>query len=216
MSETFNVDDGRASPVTRRDVLFVATGTFATIGAAAAVWPFFVSMRPSADVLAAGEPVTVDVSQMQPGQQISLTWQGKPIFVLHRTEQALAELKNKDLIARLSDPDSTALQQPGYARNGYRSIRPEFLVIVAICTHLGCIPYIKPDPGDPTIDAAWPGGYFCPCHGSKYDLAGRVFRGVPAPYNLPVPPYHFADDKTLVVGANPAGENFSLSSIEQL
>ncbi|NIX76168.1 ubiquinol-cytochrome c reductase iron-sulfur subunit [Microvirga terricola] len=216
MSEASDVGEATESSATRRDVLFIATGAFVTIGTGAFIWPFVSSMLPSADVLAAGEPVTIDVSQLQPGQQISVTWQGKPIFILHRTEQALTELKNKDLLARLSDPDSQVLQQPGYARNWSRSSRPEFLVIVAICTHLGCIPYVKEQPGDTTIDASWPGGYFCPCHGSKYDLAGRVFRGVPAPYNLPVPPYRFVDDKTLVVGENPPGENFSLSSVVQL
>ncbi|MGO4706812.1 ubiquinol-cytochrome c reductase iron-sulfur subunit [Microvirga sp. 2MCAF38] len=141
------------------------------------------------------------------GQQISFFWQGKPIFVLHRTEQA--SLKSESVISRLSDPESSVHQQPSYARNWSRSSKPEFLVLVAICTHLGCIPYVKPDPGDPNVDAAWPGGYFCPCHGSKYDLAGRVSRGVPAPYNLAVPPHHYTNDKTLVVGENPAGETFS-------
>jgi len=201
---------------TRREFLFLATAAFGTVGVAATAWPIIASMEPSADVRAAGVPVSVDLSQIQPGQQISLFWQGKPIFILRRTEQALAELKNPGLLARLGDPDSAVNQQPGYARNWSRSSKPEFMVLIAICTHLGCIPLPKPDLGDPTMEASWPGGYFCPCHGSKYDLAGRVFRGVPAPYNLPVPPHHYATDTTLVVGENPAGDDFSLSSIEQL
>lgn len=203
-------------PPTRRDFLFLTTAAFGAVGAGAVAWPVITSMKPSVDVRAAGEPVSIDLSHLQPGQQISLFWQGKPIFVLHRTAPALAELKNPALLARLGDPDSTIVQQPGYARNWCRSSRPEFLVVIAICTHLGCIPTIRPDSGDTSVDAAWPGGYFCPCHGSKYDLAGRVFRGVPAPYNLPVPPHHYTSDTMLVVGENPAGEDFSLSSIEQL
>ncbi|MGO4173688.1 ubiquinol-cytochrome c reductase iron-sulfur subunit [Bosea sp. TAF32] len=200
----------------RRDFIFLATAAFGSVGAIAAAWPIIASMNPSADVEAAGVPVSIDLSQIQPGQQISFFWQGKPIVVLHRTAQALAELKNSSLIARLSDPDSSVYQQPDYARNWCRSSKPEFMVLIAICTHLGCIPIVRPDLGDPSIDASWPGGYFCPCHGSKYDLAGRVFRGVPAPYNLPVPPHHYTSDTTLVVGENPVGEDFSLSSIEQL
>ncbi|MGN6097146.1 MAG: ubiquinol-cytochrome c reductase iron-sulfur subunit [Bosea sp. (in: a-proteobacteria)] len=205
-----------AQSPSRRDFLFLATGAFGAVGAGAAVWPLLASMKPSAEVKAAGGPITVDLSHLQPGQQISVFWQGKPVFILHRTGQALAELRDPKLLARLGDPDSAMVQQPDYARNWCRSTKPEFMVLIAICTHLGCIPAIRPDPGDSSIDASWPGGYFCPCHGSKYDLAGRVFRGVPAPYNLPVPPHHYTGDTMLVVGENPAGENFSLSSIEQL
>lgn len=201
---------------TRRDFIFLATAAFGAVGAGAAAWPVIASLEPSADVRAAGDPVSIDLSHIQPGQQISFFWQGKPIFVLRRTAQALAELKNPSLLARLGDPDSSVLQQPDYARNWCRSSNPEFMVLVAICTHLGCIPIVKPDIGDTSVEASWPGGYFCPCHGSKYDLAGRVFRGVPAPYNLPVPPHHYANATTLVVGENPAGEDFSLSSIQQL
>lgn len=205
-----------AQSPSRRDFLFLATGAFGAVGAGAAVWPLLASMKPSAEVKAAGGPITVDLSHLQPGQQISVFWQGKPVFILHRTGQALAELRDPKLLARLGDPDSAMIQQPDYARNWCRSTKPEFMVLIAICTHLGCIPAIRPDPGDSSIDASWPGGYFCPCHGSKYDLAGRVFRGVPAPYNLPVPPHRYTGDTMLVVGENPAGEDFSLSSIEQL
>jgi ubiquinol-cytochrome c reductase iron-sulfur subunit len=133
----------------------------------------------------------VDMSKLAPGQQAMVFWRSRPIFVVNRPASALATLKDPKLVDQLTDPDSQEHQQPPYAENPYRSVKPEFAILVGICTHLGCIPKFFPDanPSDPTPD--WLGGYFCPCHGSKYDLAGRVFKGVPAPYNLPVPPYHF-------------------------
>jgi len=205
------IDD---SGVKRRDFLFVATGAFAGIGAVFAAWPFIDQMEPTAGVLAAGGPLTVDVSKVEPGQQIVVLWRSKPIFIVNRTPAALKELKDPSLLARLRDPDSEEMQQPPYAANWSRSAKPEYLVAVGICTHLGCIPDLKFAQGALAPD--WPGGYLCPCHGSKYDLAGRVFQGVPAPLNLPVPPYHFTDAKTLVIGENPAGVAFDLGSVEQL
>jgi ubiquinol-cytochrome c reductase iron-sulfur subunit len=212
----------REAPVTRvdpaqikrRDFLYVATGAFGAVGALFALWPFIDQMEPSSDVLAAGGSVSVDLAPILPGQQILILWQSKPIFIAHRTPAILEKLKAKSLLAMLRDPNSEQLQQPPYAANWSRSIRPEYLVVVGICTHLGCIPTLTPKPG--SLGPSWPGGYLCHCHGSKYDLAGRVFQGVPAPLNLPVPPYHFANDTTLVVGENPNGETFALSSVEQM
>ena len=198
-------------PATRREFLFLATAATTAIGVASLAWPFIDQMNPSADVIAAGGPVTVDIAKVEPGQQIVVTWRGRPIFIVHRTPDALAALKSTSMLDRLRDPQSQALQQPPYAKNWSRSVKPEFAVLVGICTHLGCIPSFRP-----TVTADWPGGYLCQCHGSKYDLAGRVFRNVPAPYNLPVPPYRFETDATLVIGDNPQGSQFALEDVQQL
>ncbi|HTQ12972.1 MAG TPA: ubiquinol-cytochrome c reductase iron-sulfur subunit [Rhizomicrobium sp.] len=206
----------QSEPIKRRDFLYIATGVMACVGGALAAWPFIDQMNPGEDVLAQGSPLAVDLSSLAPGQQIQVVWRKKPIFIVNRTPAILNGLKAPALLSRLRDPQSEELQQPPYARNWSRSVRPEYLVLVGICTHLGCIPKFHPDPGDPALGATWPGGYFCPCHGSKYDLAGRVFQGVPAPLNLPVPPYHFTGPKSLVVGENPKGVNFDLGSVEQL
>jgi ubiquinol-cytochrome c reductase iron-sulfur subunit len=173
-------------------------------------------MNPDASTLAASGPVDIDVSQIQPGQQIVTLWAARPVFIVHRSPQAIESLRQPELISRLSDPNSTALQQPAYAVNWHRSINPDFLILVGVCTHLGCIPKYFPQPDANNPAPNWPGGFFCPCHGSRYDLAGRVFLGVPAPYNLPVPPYHFPDPKTLRVGENPPGANFDFDSILQV
>lgn len=204
----------RDQTIRRRDFIFVATAAAGGVGALLAAWPLVDQMEPSADVLAAGGPVAVDVSKLLPGQQIVITWRSHPVFVVHRTPAILRALKEKSLLARLRDPDSDQPQQPDYAKNWSRSIRPEYLVVIGICTHLGCIPSLVANPG--ALGANWPGGYLCHCHGSRYDLAGRVFEGVPAPLNLPVPPYSFASDSTLLIGQNPKGENFQLSQIETL
>ncbi|HUN42978.1 MAG TPA: ubiquinol-cytochrome c reductase iron-sulfur subunit [Acetobacteraceae bacterium] len=207
-----------AEPLTpRRDFLKLVTLATAGIGAAALAWPFIDSMNPAADVIAAGAPMDIDLSKIASGQQVIVRWRGSPILVVNRTPQALKTLQTPSLIRRLSDPDSTVHQQPPYAENWHRSIKPEFAVLVGICTHLGCLPGYMPQP-DPTSPAPdWPGGYFCPCHGSKYDLAGRVYSGVPAPYNLPVPPYHFPNPTTVRIGANPPREEtFELSSVVQM
>lgn len=202
--------------VKRRDFLYIATSAVLGIGAAFSAWPFIDQMEPAADVLAAGGPLTVDLTHVAPGQQIVVRWRSKPIFIVNRTPAALQELKQPSLLSRLRDPNSQEDQQPTYADNWSRSIKPEYLVLVGICTHLGCIPGYKPQPGDPQLGPTWPGGYLCPCHGSRYDLAGRVFQGVPAPLNLPVPPYHFASDTSLVIGENPEGSTFALGSVEQI
>jgi ubiquinol-cytochrome c reductase iron-sulfur subunit len=204
----------KAGPIGRRDFLYVATGAAGSLGALAATWPFIRQMSPSAGVLAAGAPVTVDLSPMEAGQQTVVLWRSMPIFVVRRTQPVLEELKANALLGELRDPHSAEMQQPAYARNWSRSLNPEYLVVVGICTHLGCIPSFSPERG--SVLPTMPGGYLCHCHGSRYDLAGRVYKGVPAPFNLPVPPHHFPGPQTLVIGENPQGESFDLSQVEQL
>jgi ubiquinol-cytochrome c reductase iron-sulfur subunit len=204
------------SQPTRRDFLYVATAAVGALGAIAATVPLIEQMNPDAATLAAGGPVDVDLSHLRPGQQMVVRWRERPIFIINRPPEMLKSLQDPKLLAQLADPQSSELQQPPYARNWHRSAKPEYAVLVGICTHLGCIPQFYPQASTTTPAANWMGGYFCPCHGSKYDLAGRVFRGVPAPYNLPVPPYTFVNDTTLRVGENPPNLTFDFSSIRQL
>jgi ubiquinol-cytochrome c reductase iron-sulfur subunit len=201
---------------TRRDFLYVATAAVGAVGAAATLVPLITQMEPDASTIAAGGPVDFDISKVTPGAQVRITWRSRPIFIVHRTPAILKKLQSQQLISRLSDPGSSARQQPPYAQNWHRSIKPEFLVLVGICTHLGCIPMFYPQPSDSQPAADWLGGYFCPCHGSKYDLAGRVFSGVPAPYNLPVPPHHYVSPDKLRIGENPPGQTFDFGSITQI
>jgi ubiquinol-cytochrome c reductase iron-sulfur subunit len=199
----------------RRDFIILLGGGMAAAAAATAIWPFLDSMNPAADTLAAGAPIDVDVSPIQPGQQIIVLWRSRPIFIVNRTPAALTTLQEPKVVGELRDPNSAALQQPNYATNWHRSIKPEYSVLVGICTHLGCIPSFTPNPGG-SLGADWPGGYFCPCHGSRYDLAGRVFKGVPAPYNLPVPPHMFVKDTVIRIGQNPPDSTFDFAAIEQV
>ena len=179
--------------------------TTAVVGGAGVVLaaiPFVKSWEPSARAKAAGAPVLADIGKIEAGQKVTFAWRGLPVFVVNRTPAQLATLPSED--SRLKDPNSDeASQQPDYAKNPGRSIKPEWLVMVAICTHLGCVPdffgEIKPEPFDPD----WKGGFFCPCHKSRYDIAGRVFNGVPAPLNMVIPPYHFVDDTHVLIGVNP-------------
>jgi ubiquinol-cytochrome c reductase iron-sulfur subunit len=201
---------------TRRDFLFIATGAAATVGTIATIVPMIDQLEPDASTLAAGGPVDFDVSKLQPGQQAVVRWRSRPIFIVNRPPEAVKTLRDPKLLDRLSDSKSDALQQPPYARNWHRSIKPEYSVLVGICTHLGCIPLFYPDQSASVPAAQWLGGYFCPCHGSKYDLAGRVFNGVPAPYNLPVPPYHFVSDTQLRIGENPPDVVWDFGSIAQI
>lgn len=216
--ETPSIPDQPSSPLpeTRRDFLYIVTAVFAVVGGAATLVPMISQMNPDQATLAAGGPVDLDVSKIEPGQQVIVRWQGHPVFVTRRPEKLLQTLQDPKLIARLSDPDSEEAQQPPYAKNWHRSAKPEFGVVVGVCTHLGCIPTFYPNPSSSQPVADWPGGYFCPCHGSKYDLAGRVYSGVPAPYNLPVPPYRFTSDTMLRIGENPPGVSFDFSSILQI
>ncbi len=206
--------DAIETPFKRRDFLYIATGAIAAVGGLAALWPFIDQMEPGADVLSAGAPISIDLSSIQPGQQIVVVWRSRPIFIVRRTPAILEELKANSLLVQLRDPNSEELQQPPYATNWSRALNPEYLIVVGVCTHLGCIPTFTPIPG--SLSPTWPGGYLCHCHGSRYDLAGRVFKGVPAPYNLPVPPYTFANATTLSIGENPKNETFDLASVNQI
>lgn len=214
---SFTSSDESPGPApTRRDFLYIATATVGAIGAAATLVPLVDQMNPDASTLAAGGPVDLDLGKVEPGQQVVVRWRDRPVFVVHRTPEILRTLESAQLRSQLADPDSAQLQQPPYARNWHRSAKPEFGVLVGICTHLGCIPLFEPQPNPTSPAPNWPGGYFCPCHGSKYDLAGRVFQNVPAPYNLPVPPYHFVNDTTIRIGENPPNVPFDFSAIRQL
>ena len=201
---------------TRRDFLYIATATVGAVGAAATLVPLIDQMNPDAATIAAGAPVEFDLSKVEPGQQVVVRWRERPIFIINRTPKILQTLQSPELLAELADPQSRERQQPPYADNWHRSIKPEYSVLIGICTHLGCIPIFEPLPNATRPAANWLGGYFCPCHGSKYDLAGRVFSGVPAPYNLPVPPYRFVNDKTIRIGENPPDVNFDFSTIRQI
>lgn len=180
----------------RRRFLTAATSVVGGVGAAFAAAPFVASWFPSTKAKALGAPVEIDISKLEPGAQLTQAWRGKPIWVIRRSEAALESLKKMD--GKLRDPNSDEPQQPEYAKNEHRSIKPEYLVLVGLCTHLGCVPTYRPDIGG--IDKEWLGGFFCPCHGSKYDMAGRVYKGVPAPTNLPVPPHQYLNDTLLLIG----------------
>lgn len=193
-----NVDRGK-----RRFLVAVTSAMGGVAGVAVAV-PFVLSMNPSARARAAGAPVEVDISNVEPGMMITIEWRGKPVWIVHRTPEMLATLPKID--AAMADPKSSAPMQPDYARNAARSIKPEYLVLVGICTHLGCSPSEKLAAGaDGGMGSDWPGGFFCPCHGSKFDLAGRVYKGAPAPNNLEVPPYVYLSDTRLIVGSDSKG-----------
>lgn len=185
----------------RRCFLRRATTTVGGIGVAAATVPFLSYWLPSTDVEAAGAPITIDISALQPKQQFTALWRGHPIWVIRRTPDMLASLPT--LTSQLRDPDSNEDQQPFYARNIHRSIKPEFFVAIGVCTHLGCVPTYRPDIG--SISPDWLGGFYCPCHASRYDLAGRVYKGVPAPLNLKIPRYMFASDTQIIVGQDQEG-----------
>lgn len=180
----------------RRKFLLTSTAVLGGISALCAIKPLLSSWMPSAKAQAQGAPVEVDLSKLEPGQQAIVEWRGKPVWIIRRTKDMLAGLDGDNNLLR--DPESLVEQQPHYAQNKFRSINPEYLVLVGICTHLGCSPKYKPY--EKELGPDWPGGFFCPCHGSSFDLAGRVFKDVPAPINLEVPPYRFVNDKTIVIG----------------
>ncbi|WP_419419315.1 ubiquinol-cytochrome c reductase iron-sulfur subunit [Legionella sp. D16C41] len=180
----------------RRKFLLTATGVLGGIGAACALTPFVASWLPSAKAQAAGAPVEVDLSKLEPGQQATVEWRGRPVWIIRRTKAMLEQLAGSE--NQLRDPESLVEQQPNYAKNRYRSIKPEYLVLVGICTHLGCSPKYTPQVNE--LGPHWRGGFYCPCHGSTFDLAGRVFKGVPAPINLEVPPYRFVNDHVIIIG----------------
>ena len=182
----------------RRRFLTAATTVVGAVGVGFALVPFVSSMQPSAKARAAGAPVRADISKLQPGQMIRVKWRGKPVWLVKRTDEMLESLTT--LTPKLRDPDSVEPMQPEYAQNEYRSIKPEILVTVGICTHLGCSPTYRPDVAPADLGGDWLGGFFCPCHGSRFDLAGRVYSGVPAPLNLEVPPHRYLSDNELVIG----------------
>lgn len=183
----------------RRRFLTAATSVVGAAGAVGVAVPFVASWNPSAKAKAAGAPVKANLSKIEPGQMITVEWRGKPVYIVRRTEETLAQLASPNEV--IKDPDSLEPQQPEYVTGPYRSIQPEFLVLVGLCTHLGCAPMYRPEVGAADLGgASWQGGFFCPCHGSKYDLAGRVYKGVPAPTNLEVPPYSYESDTVITIG----------------
>ncbi len=182
----------------RRRMLVTATGAVAAVGAGFAAVPFIASWNPSARAKAAGAPAEADISKLEPGQLLRVKWRGKPVWVVRRSETNLSDLKKIE--GDLADPASTTEQQPEYCKNAHRSIKPEYLVAVGICTHLGCSPTFRPDVAPADLGPAWKGGFFCPCHGSRFDLAGRVYAGVPAPTNLVIPPHQYISDTQILIG----------------
>ncbi|MGH8456608.1 MAG: ubiquinol-cytochrome c reductase iron-sulfur subunit [Stenotrophobium sp.] len=188
----------------RRRFLTLTTAVVGGAGAVAAVWPFLASLKPSERAKALGAPVTVDISKIEPGQKLTVAWRGKPVWFVNRTPEMLAGIA-KIPAGELRDPDCEEPQQPAYAKNVDRSIKPELLVMVGSCTHLGCSPTFRPDHPAPEIRADWNGGFFCPCHGSTYDLSGRVYKDVPAPLNMEVPPYRYASASVVIVGEDQKG-----------
>jgi ubiquinol-cytochrome c reductase iron-sulfur subunit len=185
----------------RRRFLGVATGVTSAVGVVFVSVPFLASWKPSARAQALGAPVEVDISKLDVGAMLRVEWRGRPIWVLRRSPEMVERLSIAD--GQVRDPDSSEPQQPPYATNQHRSIKPELLVVVGACTHLGCAPMPRFDVGAADLGGAdWPGGFFCACHGSKFDLAGRVWRGVPAPLNLVVPPHKYIDESTLLVGVD--------------
>lgn len=181
----------------RRFLIATTTTTGAAIVATVAV-PFVYSMEPSAAAVAAGAPIEVDISKISPGEMITVKWRSRPVWVLHRTQAQLDELPKLD--PRLKDPDSKQAQQIPSCANSTRSLKPKYFICVGICTHLGCVPTYRPQIAPPDLGPDWEGGFFCPCHGSRYDLAGRVLDGSPAPLNLPVPPHYYINDTLVRVG----------------
>jgi len=189
MNDEIKVDKTRRNLVVATSVV----GGAASVGAAV---PFVISMWPSERAKAAGAPVEVDISKIAPGEMAVIEWRGKPVWVIHRTKEMIESLKVAT--ARLTDPESRASKQPSYAKNEARAQNPEWMVMEGVCTHLGCSPQLKTAEAKAEMGGDWAGGFYCPCHGSKFDYAGRVFRGAPAPLNLEVPPYMLAEGKLTI------------------
>ena len=187
----------------KRRLILTATTLATGAAAVAAGVPFVRSMLPSERAKAAGAPVEVDVSKLEPGQRMIVEWRGKPVWIVRRTPEMLKAVKAD--AERVADPQSDRSSQPEYAKNEFRSAKPEYLVLVGICTHLGCSPVDRLQPQPEPFATDWRGGFYCPCHGSLFDLAGRVYKNKPAPDNLPVPPHKFMSDTTLVIGDDTKG-----------
>ena len=197
MSSDQKVDGSRRN-------LVLATAAVGGVATVATAVPFLASMAPSERAKAAGAPVEADVSKLAPGEMMRVEWRGKPVWIIHRTPEMLASLKKTE--PEVSDPQSQRPNQPEYAKNEYRSIKPEYLVVVGICSHLGCSPTDKFKTGaESGVTSDWPGGFLCPCHGSTFDLAGRVYKNKPAPDNLEVPPHQYLSDTRILIGEDKKG-----------
>ena len=196
MSDTQEVNRGRR-------IIIIASACAGGAAAVATAVPFAASMLPSERAKAAGAPVEADISGIKPGEMQIVEWRGKPVWIIRRTKEMLEGIKKDDSI--VADPKSEVAQQPEYARNEYRSIKEEFVVLEGVCTHLGCSPQFKSVEAKADMGADWAGGFYCPCHGSKFDFAGRVFKGVPAPVNLRVPPHVYLSDTTILIGEDKKG-----------
>ena len=187
----------------RRRFLVATTSVVGAVGAGFTAVPFIKSWKPSAKAQAVGAPVQVSLHGLKPGQILKVQWRGQTIGVMRRSPETLELLPDVDV--NLRDPQSLESDQPPFAQNGSRALKDEFLVVNMHCTHLGCVPQVVPEVGAQPFDDDWKGGFFCPCHKSMFDMAGRVYKGVPAPTNLRIPPYSYLDDRTLIIGVNPEG-----------
>lgn len=193
-------DNSAAVDPGKRRFLIAVTSAAGAVAAAGVAVPFLASMAPSERAKALGAPTEVDISKLEPGQLVRSEWRGKVIWVVRRTKEMLDNLKQ--LNAQVADPKSEISEQPAYAKNEVRALKPEFFVVVGICTHLGCSPTFRPEVAPADLGPEWKGGFFCPCHGSRFDLAGRVYKGVPAPTNLPVPPHMYLSETRVLIGAD--------------
>ncbi len=200
MADSFSINERMSG---RRKFLVAATSVAGGVAGAAIATPFLLSMMPSERAKAAGAPVEVDISKLEPGMLLMVEWRGKVVWVLNRTPEMLESLVKVE--GNLADPNSEKNQQPEYAKNRTRSIKPEILVTEGVCTHLGCSPVFRKDIAPADLGPDWQGGFFCPCHGSKFDLAGRVFKSVPAPTNMVVPPHTYLSDSRLLIGSESEG-----------
>jgi len=197
--------DGQKVDARKRKFLIAATSAVGGVAVAGVAVPIVMSLLPSARARAAGAPVEVDISKIEPGMLLTVEWRGKPVWIVNRTPDMLGLLAKHD--GQLTDPKSDQPQQPAYCKNATRSIKPEFLVAVGICTHLGCSPTFRKEVGAADLGGDWPGGFFCPCHGSRFDLAARVFKGAPAPTNLVIPPHLYVSDAKLLIGVDPKADH---------
>ncbi|MHB1054011.1 MAG: ubiquinol-cytochrome c reductase iron-sulfur subunit [Thiobacillus sp.] len=196
--------DGQKVDTRKRKFLIAATSAVGGVAVAAVAVPLVMSMMPSARAKAAGAPVEVEIDKIEPGMLLTVEWRGKPVWIVNRTQEMLDLLSKHDGL--LIDPKSDQMQQPDYAKNATRSIKPQFLVAVGICTHLGCSPTYRKEVGAADLGGAdWSGGFFCPCHGSRFDLAARVYKGAPAPTNLVIPPHQYLSDAKLLIGVDAKG-----------
>lgn len=199
---TSEVDNKDGVDGGRRHFLLVATTVTGIAGAAMTAVPFLASWKPSARAQALGAPVEQDISKLEPGAMVKVNWRGQAIFIVRRSPEMMKQIEDPALADKLRDPKSEQSEQPKYAQNDTRSLKPDVLVLVGVCTHLGCAPLGRFNPADAELGADWPGGFYCPCHGSKFDLSGRVFKDVPAPTNLKVPPYRFINDGVVQIGVD--------------